>query len=135
MVKRPFVQSITDTSRIPLNIILNGELMIFKHEIAMNLATEGFRVVSLESQQSANNSQGDTSDGDIKNSAKNDANTIAKTTGSIYNSLGNLEQYLTDADCKEFMDGLENTIHDGELLYEHVTDFTTRILRKWGVET
>jgi hypothetical protein len=85
--------------------------MIFKHEIAMNLATEGFRVVSLESQQTGNQ------------------------TGSIYNSLGCLEQYLTDTDCQEFMAGLENTIHDGELLYQHVTDFASKILQKWGIET
>ena len=84
--------------------------MIFKHEIAMNLATEGFRVVNLESQQSGN------------------------SAGSIYNSLSNLEHCLTDADCQEFMDGLENSIHDGELLYQHVTDFTSKILQKWGIE-
>jgi len=84
----------------------------------MNLATEGFRVVSLES---PGNTLAD--------------NAETNTGGSIYNSLNNLEQYLTDADCKEFILGLENTIHDGELLYEHVTDFTARILQKWGVET
>lgn len=111
MVKSPFARLLLQTSRTPSQNILNGEHMIFKHEINMNLATEGFCVVSLESQQPH------------------------KNTGSIYNSLGNLDQYLTDADCKAFLDGLENTIHDGELLYEHVTDFTTKILQKWAVET
>jgi hypothetical protein len=85
--------------------------MIFKHEIAMNLATDAFRIENLESQLPG------------------------KNNGNIYNALGNLDQYLTDADCKAFMEGLENTIHDSERLYEHVTDFTNKILKKWGVET
>lgn len=87
-----------------------GEDMIYKHEISMNLATDGFRFVAFEQQWSD------------------------EQAASIFEQLGDLNQRLTDADCQEFIDGVQNSLHDGEQLYRHVTSFTHKMLQKWGIE-
>jgi len=87
-----------------------GDDMIYKHEISMNLATDGFRFVAFEKQWSDEHA------------------------AHLFAQLGDLNERLTDADCQEFLDGVQNSIHDSELLYRHVTGFTLRMLQKWGIE-
>jgi hypothetical protein len=87
-----------------------GDDMIYKQEISMNLATDGFRFVAHEQQWSE------------------------EQAARIFAQLGDINQRLTDADCQEFLTGVQNSIHDSELLYQHVTDFTHKMLQKWGVE-
>lgn len=87
-----------------------GDTMIHKQEIAMNLATEGFRFVAFEQHWT---------------------NEFA---GNLFEQLGDINSRLTDDDCQEFVRGLQNSLHDGELLYAHVTNFTRKMLQKWGIE-
>ncbi len=86
-----------------------GDDMIYKHEISMNLATDGFQFVAGEKQWS--NEQ----------------------ATRIFEQLGDLNQRLTDADCQEFIDGVQSCLHDGEQLYHYVTGFTHKMLQKWGI--
>ncbi|MCG6969150.1 MAG: hypothetical protein LJE85_05200 [Gammaproteobacteria bacterium] len=87
-----------------------GDHMIYKQEISMNLATDGFRFVAHEQQWSE------------------------EQTERVFAQLGDINQRLTDADCQEFLAGVQNCIHDSELLYQHVTNFTHKMLQKWGVD-
>ena len=86
-----------------------GDDMIYKQEISMNLATDGFRFVAFEQQWSE------------------------EQATHIYKQLGDLNQRLTDADCLEFIEGVQNSLHDSEQLYRYVTGFTQKMLRKWGL--
>ena len=86
-----------------------GNLGLHKNDTAMNLATDGFRLVAFEHQWN-----------------------MAQAT-QLFEQLGAIEENLTEADCQEFISGLENTIHDSELLYCHVTNFIRKMLHKWQV--
>lgn len=86
-----------------------GDDMIYKDEISMNLATDGFRFVAFEKQWSE------------------------EQTAHIFEQLGDLNQRLTDADCQAFIEGIQNNLHDSEGLYRHVTEFTQELLQKWGL--
>ncbi|WP_455209649.1 hypothetical protein [Kaarinaea lacus] len=87
-----------------------GDDMIYKHEISMNLATDGFRFVAFEQQWSD------------------------EQAARIFEQLGDITQRLSDADCQEFIDGVQNSLNDGEQLYQYVTGFTQKMLQKWGIE-
>ena len=84
-----------------------GDHLLSKNDIAMNLATEGFRFVAFE--QSWDMCQ----------------------ASQLNDRMGIIENNLSDEDCEEFVNGLQNSLHDGEQLYQHVTEFTCKMLKKW----
>ncbi|MDH5327443.1 MAG: hypothetical protein OEZ68_01330 [Gammaproteobacteria bacterium] len=84
-----------------------GHHGISKDDIAMNLATDGFRFVAFEQNWD-----------------------LAQAT-QLFDQLGDIENKLSEEDCCEFLSGLQNSLHDSELLYEHVTNFTRKMLHKW----
>ncbi len=80
--------------------------ILFKQNMAMNLATDAFRFVNFD--QTASTQQAEREAIDISD---------------LYNRL-------TDADCAEFVSGLQDSLHNDEMLYYHVIGFTEKMLNK-----
>lgn len=86
-----------------------GNNILSKNDISMNLVTDGFRYVAFEQNW------------DMEHSAR------------LISQLSDIENQLSEADCDEFVDGLQDSLHDSEMLYRHVTNFTQKMLKKWQV--
>ena len=80
-----------------------------KQEIAMNLATEGFRFLAYEPRWNQTQPH------------------------ELLQQLGDIESRLSDEDCREFAEGLQQCLHDSAALYQYVTEYTHKLLDKWGL--
>ncbi len=81
--------------------------MVYKQELSMNLATDEFRLEPGVPESRAER---------------------------CFAPAGDIYQSLSDADCREFIDGVKDAMSDSEQLYRHVTGFTQKMLRKCGLD-